>query len=124
MKKSSQRLSLHVTLLCLTAFFAVATAQAQSGPLETAVQMHSGPDEFYFFEDDRKQVVDYKTERMVRICTGQSRHLVPLKVTYDERTVTLGSDECIRIEAKKVFLEPTERLEPNWVIQADVDTMN
>ena len=123
MTKLSIRLSLQLMLLCLAGLFAVATAQAQTGPIESAVRMHSGPDEFYFFEQDRKQVVDYKTERMVRICTGQSRHLVPLKVTYDDKTVMLRSDECIRVEAKQVFLEPTERLEPNWVIKADVETM-
>lgn len=91
-------------------------------PIERAVQMHSGPDEYYFFEDDRKQVVDYKKERMVRICAGESRHLVPLKVSYDGKSTTLGSNDCIRVEAKEVYLEPRDELDSNWTIRAEVET--
>ncbi|MDT8322416.1 MAG: hypothetical protein RQ826_18025 [Xanthomonadales bacterium] len=123
MRSLLPHLKLSTLFLCITAFFAVSTAQAQTSVLEHAARMHSGPDEYYFFEDDRKQVIDYKTERMVRICTGQSRHLVPMKVTYDNKTATLGSDECIRVEAKKVLLEPAERLKPNYVIEAEVETL-
>jgi hypothetical protein len=36
----------------------------------------------------------------------------------------VNSDECIRVEAKEVFLEPAEPLESNATIRAEVQTMN
>ena len=118
-----KRHSIWLTAAVLVTLLAASTAQAQGSVLEQMVQLHSEPDEYYFFDDDRKQVLDYKTDQEVRICAGESRHLVPLKVTYDERTATLGSNDCIRVEAKTVYLEPQERLDPNWVITAEVETM-
>lgn len=112
-----------IAMVCLAAVFAAPGALAQESIIEHMAKMHSGPDEYYFFEADRKQVVDYRTEKVVRICTGQSRHAVPLKVTYDDTTAVLGSDDCVRVEAKQVFLEPDEPLDPNWVIQAEVETL-
>ena len=107
----------------LVSLAAASTAMAQSGSvLEHMAEMHAEADEFHFFDDERKQVIDYQTAREVRICTGESRHMVPLKVTYDEQTAKLGSNDCIRVEAKNVYLEPMDRLEPNWVITAEVET--
>lgn len=123
MKSILKRQALCMMAVLFAAVLAAPAAQAQSSVLETMVQLHSEPDEYYFFEDDRKQVLDYKTEQEVRICAGESRHLVPLKVTYDEQTTTLGSNDCIRVEAKTVYLEPQKRLDPNWVITAEVETM-
>ncbi len=114
---------LHAIVLTFAALLAAPAANAQSTVLEMMTKLHAPPDEHYFFEADRKQVVDYKTDRVVRICAGESRHVVPLKVTYDDKTTTLGSGDCTRVEAKQVFLEPEERLDPSWVIKADVDTV-
>lgn len=115
---------LHTVLVCLAAVLAVPAANAQSSVLEMMTKLHAGPDEYYFFEADRKEVVDYKTEHIVRICTGESKHLVPLKVTYDGKTATIDSGDCLRVEAKQIFLEPEKRLDPSWVIQADVETLS
>ena len=107
----------------LVSLAAASTAAAQSSVLEHMAQMHAEADEFHFFDDERKHVIDYQSAREVRICTGESRHLVPLKVTYDEQTAMLGSNDCIRVEAKDVYLEPKDRLDPNWVITAEVESL-
>lgn len=101
-----------------------AQAQAPSPLMDHMLETYSGPDEYYLFEDDRKKVVDYKSERMVRVCAGDSRHVVPLRVSYDGDKTTLGPGDCIRIEAKEVYIEPDETLETGWVLHADVDTLN
>ncbi|HZX25184.1 MAG TPA: hypothetical protein VFF18_16755 [Woeseiaceae bacterium] len=88
------------------------------------IRMYSEPDEYYFFEDDRKQVVDYQEARVVRVCTGESRHLVPLKITYDGSSAMLHAGDCMRVEAKEIYLEPAEMLDANWSIVANVDTVN
>lgn len=115
-----------VAMLCgaVVAFAAgIALAQTTS-PLETMVRMHSEPDEYYFFEDDRKEIVNYKEPRTVRVCTGESEHLVPLKITYDQETAMIASGDCMRVEASEVYLEPAETLDDNWVIEADVETID
>ena len=103
---------------------AAPTVQAQTSMLERMARMYGESDEYFFFESDRKKVVDYKTDRTVRICTGTSRHLVPLKITYDGDSAKLASGDCMRIEAKEIYLEPEKELDQNWVIQATVETMN
>lgn len=114
-------------LALMLAFGLLTSAQAQApgpGPLrQHMLEMYADPDEYYLFEDDRKKVIDYKTERMVRICAGDSRHVVPLRVTYDDKRITLGSGDCIRVEAKEVYLEPDAPLEAGWVLHAEVDTL-
>ena len=109
-----------------TATPALAQAEAENyeSILEYRAWMYTAPDEYYFFEDDSKQVVDHKEERIVRICTGDSRHLVPLKVKYDDSTAMIETGDCMRVEAKKISLEPAKRLESNAVIRAEVQTMN
>lgn len=101
-----------------------ATAQAQSSASDMAVQFYSEPDEFYFFGDERKLVVDYKKDRMVRVCVGDSTHTVPLKISYDNKQATIEAGDCMRVEAKKVFLEPQKTLDTGWVLEADVDTLS
>lgn len=108
----------------LVAAVLAAPVLAQSSATDQMIRLYSDPDEYYFFEDDRKQVVDYKEERVVRICAGESRHLVPLKVTYDGSSAMVEAGDCIRVEAKQVSLEPAKMLEPDWSIVAEVDTLN
>lgn len=112
------------TLATLAAALLSAPTLAQSSALNQMIRLYSDPDEYYFFEDDRKQVVDYKEERVVRICAGESRHLVPLKVTYDGSTAMVNAGDCMRVEARQVSLEPAKMLEPNWSIVAEVNTLN
>jgi len=110
------------TGICTASLAAPAIGQSES-ILRHMNTMYSEPDEHYFYEDDRKQVVSYKKDRVVRICADESRHLVALEVTYDGKKATLESDDCIRVEAKNVYLEPKETLDPNWVIKAEVETL-
>ncbi len=114
----------------LIAGLGAAPALAQEGAeklesvLEYRAWAYSEPDEYYLFEENSKQVVDYKNERIVRICAGDSRHLVPLKVIYDGSTAMIESGDCMRVEAKEISLEPAETLDTNAVIRAEVQTMN
>jgi len=119
-----KRIARYAVVLAVTtgAAMNLSTVQAQWDPLLRRAQVYSGPDEYYFFEADRKKVIDYKKDHIVRICTGKNRHLVPLKVTYDGKEAMIGSDDCIRVEAKEVYLEPAKRLDDNWMIEANVET--
>ena len=107
-----------------TLFLVAGPAMGQTSTLERMMEIYSPPDEYYFFEEDKKKVVDYKKDRMVRVCVGDSRHTVPLKVSYDGKTAEVGSNDCLRVEAKEIYLEPAKRLDPNWMIAADVQTEN
>jgi len=105
-------------------FSAAAFAQVQMTPAERMMQRSAGPDEYLFFEDDRKTVVDYKEDHIVRICVSENRHLVPVAVHYDGKKGEVHPGDCMRVEAKKIALEPAERLEANWSIRAEVDTVS
>lgn len=117
-------------LIGMAATFTAAPALAQAEAenyesiLEYRAWMYTAPDEYYFFEDDSKKVLDYKEEHIVRICTGDSRHLVPLKVKYDDSSAMIESGDCMRVEAKEISLEPAKKLDTNAVIRAEVQTMN
>lgn len=90
--------------------------------LEYELRTMADSDEYFFFEDDRKKVVDFQKARTVRICAGDSRHMVPLKVSHDGDTTMVQRNDCARVEAKEIYLEPAEPLEGNSVIQAQVST--
>ncbi len=60
----------------------------------------------------------------MRVCLGDNRHLVPLRVIHDDDTATVSADECIRVEAKDVLLEPAEPLESSATMRAEVQNMN
>ncbi|MFN3163934.1 MAG: hypothetical protein ACE37N_10740 [Pseudohongiellaceae bacterium] len=84
----------------------------------------AGADEYYFYEDNRKQVVDYKTDRVIRLCLGTSNHTIPLNITADDRELTLQAGDCIRIEAQQVWLQPGRRLPDLAMLKVDVETLN
>lgn len=110
----------------LTVIFA-APATAQPGIesfLEHRAYMQSEPDELYFFEDDRKMVVSYNNERIVRICADESRVVTPLRISYDDKTATVAPGDCVRVEAMEVYLEPDENLDANTFLKAEVQTLN
>lgn len=100
-----------------------AVAQYESNAQRLA-QMTSPTDVYYFFDGSRKQVTSYNEDRIVRVCLGDDRHGVPLRVIHDEDTVTVGANECIRVEGQEIFLEPAEPLKPNTTIRAEVETLN
>lgn len=91
--------------------------------LEYRASLSTPPDEYYFFEHEKKKVVSYKNDRLVRICAGDNRHQVPLKVTYDDKSASVAANECVRVEAKEISLQPMKRLEGNAAIRAEVITM-
>lgn len=110
----------------LTAAFAMPVA-AQPGTgsyLEYRAQMQAEADEFLFFEDDRKQVVSYNRERIVRVCAAESPQVTPMSIEYDDKSAMLSPGDCMRVEAMEVFLEPAEMLEPNTFLRVEVDTLN
>jgi hypothetical protein len=111
-------------VLGMLAGASVAHAQVLESPAERMLERSSGPDTFYFFEDDRKTVVDYKSEHVVRVCAGDSTHLVPLKVEYDNKQTTIDAGDCIRVEATAVTLMPDKTLDENLVIVAEVETLS
>jgi hypothetical protein len=108
----------------LLASSGAAFGESYVSPAERQLRLASPPDEYYFFTDDRKQIVDYKSDRIVRICAGDSRHLVPLEVTHDDDTTMVHRNDCVRVEAKEIYLEPAEMLPTNAMIQATVRTEN
>ncbi len=109
----------------ILASLAMAPVAAQyDSNAERIAQLTSPTDVYHFFEGSRKQVVSYNTDRIVRVCLGDNRHTVPLRVIYDDKNATVAANECIRVEGKEVFLEPAEPLEPNTTLRAEVETLN
>lgn len=103
---------------------AVAQSPGQPGYFEYRAYLASTPDTYYLFTDDRKDVASYKTDRILRVCVGDSEHVVPLKIFYDDKSATVEKNECMRVEGREIALEPTERLDNNAVIVAEVQTLN
>jgi len=122
MKHGKMFAMLFTTLLVSVAM--TPTVAQYNSNAERLARLTAPTDVYYFFEGDRKQVVSYNSDRVVRVCLGDSRHTVPLRVIYDEKNVTVAANECIRVEGKEVFLEPEEPLKPNTTIRAEVETLN
>lgn len=122
MKQHSIVATLLVSLFAIMAF-SPAAAQYESN-FERLAKLSPPVDVYHFFDGDRKQVVSYKTDRIMRVCLGDNRHVVPLRVIHDEDTATVERNDCIRVEAKEVFLEPAEPLDANVVLRAEVETLN
>lgn len=123
-RSSARRVLLTAGALGLFPLAAAAAPEPPGSISEYMMELHSPPDEYYFFEDDEKQVADYDQARVVRICTGDSRHLVPIEVRYDGDRARIASNDCMRIEAEEIALRPAERLEGNAVIKVDVQTLD
>lgn len=112
-------------ILGLAASLALTPAAAQyDSNAERLARLTSPTDVYYFFEGARKQVTSYDSNRIVRVCLEGNRYAVPLRVIHDDDNVTVAANECIRVEAKEVFLEPSEPLESNATIRAEVETLN
>ncbi|HDZ08293.1 hypothetical protein [Pseudohongiella sp.] len=92
--------------------------------LEYRGRMQSDADEFLFFEDDRKQVVSYNSDRVVRVCTKDSPLVTPMRIEFDDKMAMLAPGDCIRVEAMEVYLEPSETLQRNTFLEVEVDTLN
>ena len=86
--------------------------------------MQSDADEYFFFEDDRKQVVSYIRERIVRVCAADSAEVTTLRIEYDDKVTMLTPGDCIRVEAMDVVLEPANTLPANTFMRVEVDTLN
>lgn len=104
------------------------TGTAQAQPASTTDLPHpydsmwTSADEIYFYEDNRKQVVDYKRDRVLRICLDDSNHTVPLNITADERELTLYAGDCMRIEAQQVWMEPDRHLPDLAMLKVNIQT--
>lgn len=114
---------LFATAIAAAALFLAAPLQAQT-VAEEFIYYPSEADEYFFFEEtDIKKVASFNSDKMVRVCVDNSEHLVPLKVIHDERSSLIQPGDCLRFEAKEVYLEPARELSANWVLKAEVDTM-
>jgi len=102
---------------------AVASAQTSISPAERRMELAAPPDEILLFGEDSKQVVDYKSDRIIRICVTDNRHLVPLTVIHDGERTNVAPGDCTRIEAREVTLTPAERLDDPWAMRAEVETL-
>lgn len=109
----------------ITALLMALAAPALSQTVaEEFIYYPADPDEYFFFEEtDRKKIVHYKTDKLVRVCVDRNEHLVPLKVLHDDNSSTVAPGDCLRFEAREVWLEPAKELEQAWTIKAEVDTM-
>ena len=81
-------------------------------------------EEYYLYEDNSKQVVDYREDKIVRVCAGPAPHDVTLTVRADEREIEIWPGDCIRVEAKQVFLEPSKHLPDLAMIKVGVQTID
>ncbi|MDH7942810.1 hypothetical protein QGM61_03165 [Pseudohongiella sp. SYSU M77423] len=131
MKTSIHHKSGMTAILAAAAAFIAASFAGQSyaqgmtdSYLEWQARMQAGPDEYLFFEDDRKQVVSYSQERIVRVCAGESSIVTPLSIEYDDKETLVMPGDCIRVEAMEVYLEPADTLEPNTFLRVQVDTLS
>ena len=109
------------TLLLLSS---AAIAQYAVSPAEQRLERTSDPDVVYLFDDDRKQIVDYKKDHIIRVCVTENRHLVPLTIIYDDQRANVAPGDCMRIEAQEVTLQPSKTLEDNWMMRAEVTTVS
>lgn len=114
--------TLVAAFLASLAFTPVA-AQYESN-YERLARLTAPADVYYFFDGDRKHVASYNADRIMRVCLGDGQQVVPLRVIYDDNTATVGKNDCIRVEAKELALEPAEPLEANVTLRAEVETMN
>ena len=102
-----------------------ATAQVESdGYYAYRERMTAPEDTYYLFDAERKEVASYDEARILRICVGDSRHVVPLKIHHDDMTAQVDRNDCIRVEAREVSLEPMKRLGSNEVIVARAQTLD
>lgn len=108
--------------LLLLSFAAI--AQYAVSPAEQRLERTSDPDVVYLFDDDRKQIVDYKKDHIIRVCVTENRHLVPLTIIYDDQRANVAPGDCMRIEAQEVTLQPSKTLEDNWMMRAEVTTVS
>jgi len=109
------------TLTPLAFVFALGAPASAETASESLIQMHSEPDEFYLFDQQDVQVLDYKTAREVRVCADQRQHMVPIRVTYDGKTTEVRPGDCTRVEAKTVTLAPADTLESSWDLSGTVE---
>lgn len=110
-----------VTLLLLSS---AAFAQMMLSPAERRLERSSDPDVYYLFNDDKKQIIDYKKDHIIRVCVTENPHLVPLTVVYDDQRANIAPGDCMRLEAQEVSLQPSKTLEDNWMMRAEVETIS
>ena len=113
---------LMIPIAITAAYAAVFAPAAQADSVsETLVELYSEADEFYLFDQQDVQVLDYKIARYVRICADKRQHMVPVEVRYDGKSAEVRPGDCMRIEAKRVSLAPADALESNWDLSGTIE---
>lgn len=115
-----KRQTMPIALAAACAAFLAPASNADSAS-ETLVELYSEPDEFYLFDQQDVQVLDYKSAREIRVCADKRRHMVPVEVRYDGKTAEVRPGDCMRIEAKRVSLAPADTLESNWDLSGTIE---
>jgi hypothetical protein len=117
---------MRIALLAFASCFMVAGAVAQNiqNPTEDMIQFYSDPNEFYLFDETSVKVLDYNSERDVRICAETRRHGIALQVDYDDKSTVVRPGDCFEFEAMTVSIEPAESLPPNLDLTGTIQTRN
>lgn len=94
--------------LCLLCSANGASAQIVKNATDTQsiVQWLTRWNHFYMDENDARRVLEFKTDRDVRVCDDVSGHGIGLIVKYDDKTVDVKPGDCLSFEARNVTLQP------------------
>lgn len=103
--------------------FSPAEAQYESN-YQRLAHLTAPSDVFYFFDGGRKTAASYQSSHIMRVCLGDGPSAVPLRIIHDEKTTIVAKNDCVRVEAKELALEPAEPLKSNVVLRAEVETLN
>jgi hypothetical protein len=100
-----------------------ATASAQTTATENMIRMNAPRNTFYLFDQTSVEMLDYKTDRDLRICLDERRHHVPLEVDYDGKTANIRPGDCFSFEAKHVAIKPGASLGQDLDLRGTIETM-
>jgi hypothetical protein len=112
-----------LTVFALAAMtpFITAVAAAQD-PLDNAIELYSRPNQFYLFDETSVKVLDFNSERDVRICAETRQHGIGLEVDYDNKSTVVRPGDCFEFEAMTVSIEPAGQLPPNVDLSGTIET--
>jgi hypothetical protein len=74
------------------------------------VEWYAPWNRFYLDSNEEQAVMDFKTDRDVRICDDVRAHGIALMVHYDDKSTNVQPGHCFQFEAKRVSIKPAENL--------------
>jgi len=100
----------------------IAGSASAATATENMIRLYSEPNQFYLFDQTSVEVLDYKTERDVRICLDARRHHVALEVDYDKKTALVRPGDCFMFEAMHVAIKPASDLGDDLDLKGTIET--